>query len=83
MLACCLSEVSFSGVVLALVTRRVKVFAVMRLSIAEVLWGVKSTTFGGRPVSELILVFEVVMRCDVAFLLVTEKFEMKSRYQPM
>lgn len=55
MLGCCLSEVSFSGVVLALVTRRVKVFAAMRLSMDDGFWGVKSTTFGGRPVSELIL----------------------------
>lgn len=65
MLGYCLSEVSFSVVVLALVTRRVKVFAAMRLSMAEGFWGVKSTTFGGRPVSELIFVFGVVMRCDV------------------
>ena len=76
MLACCLSEVSFSGVVLALVTRRVKVFATMRLSMAEGFWGVKSTTLGGRPVSELIFVFGAVINCDVDFFwLVTEKFE--------
>ena len=79
MLGCCLRDVSLSGVVLALVTRRVKVFACIRLSMAEVLWGVKSTTLGGRPVSELMVVFVVfiMVKIDCFWVsLAIEKFEM-------
>ena len=46
---------------------------------AEVLWGVKSTTLGGRPVSELMVVFVVfiMVKIDCCWVsLAIEKFEM-------
>ena len=60
MLGCCLREVSFSAVVLSIVTSRVKVFDAMSEVMYEGFWGVKSTTFGGRPVSKLIFVSVVL-----------------------